>query len=316
MIRLFGRKQKIESGLQKTRSGLFGRILGILDKPTVSDDVWDALEEALIAADVGAKLAIDILARIKERVKKEGARDGTAVQAILKDEMLRVLNVAGKPSLLAGEEKIALPAKPYVVLMIGVNGVGKTTSIAKIGKLLTDKGVTVLLAAGDTFRAAGAEQLEIWAKRINVEVVSHQSGGDPGAVAFDALQAAKARGSDVVIIDTAGRLHTKTNLMEELKKVQRVIQRFDAKSPHETILVLDATTGQNGLAQAKSFAEAIGVTGIMLAKLDGTAKGGIAFAIADQLKLPIVFVGTGEQTDDIAAFSAADFVDALFAREV
>ena len=207
----------------------------------------------------------------------------------------------------------SLPASPYVVLVVGVNGAGKTTSIAKLANLLSGQGKSVVLAAGDTFRAAGIEQLEVWAGRVNAEIVAHRHGADPGAVVFDALQAAKARGADVVIIDTAGRLHTKTNLMEELRKVRRVAERFDADAPHETLLVLDATTGQNGLAQAGAFAEVVGVTGLVLAKLDGSARGGAAIGIADTLKLPIVFVGAGEGIDDLVPFDGAEYAAALFA---
>ncbi len=241
-------------------------------------------------------------------------RTGEGVRGLLQDEMLRILGKAsgaGSP-LVSEAEPLNLPAKPYVILVIGVNGVGKTTSIAKLAKLLSDDGKKVLFAASDTFRAAAIEQLDIWADRTGAEIVAHQHGADPGAVTFDALQAARSRGADVVIIDTAGRLHTKTNLMEELKKIHRVIRRFDENAPHETILVIDATTGQNGLAQAEGFAQAVGVTGLFLAKLDGTARGGVALAIADRLHMPILFVGTGEELEDIAPFDASDYVEALF----
>ncbi|MBI3743866.1 MAG: signal recognition particle-docking protein FtsY [Chloroflexi bacterium] len=311
---LFKKREKTEAGLKKTRDTFFGRIGRAFARTTVDDSVWDELEEALIASDAGAVLASRLLETVRERCKREHATDGTSVRGILVDEMLRILNVGASQSPMANEPP-TLPSKPYVVLMVGVNGVGKTTSIAKLAYLLATQEKQVVLAAGDTFRAAGIEQLEIWGQRAKASVIAHKHGADPGAVAFDALQAAQARGADVVIIDTAGRLHTKVNLMEELKKIHRVVQRFDAKSPHETLLVLDATTGQNGVAQAKSFAEAVGVTGLFLAKLDGTAKGGVALAIADQLKLPIVFIGTGEQIDDIAPFDARAYVEALLAAE-
>ena len=321
MVRLFGRKEKVDAGLRKTREGVFGKLLGVLSRSTITDDTWQELEEALIAADVGAKLAMDILARVRERCERERVKDGAAVPGMLKDELLRIVAAGGaahgavRSPLLALAQGPPLPAKPYVVLIVGVNGVGKTTSIAKLAHLLMAQGKQVLLAAGDTFRAAGSEQLAIWADRVGVQVIAHQHGADPGAVAFDALEAARARNADVVIIDTAGRLHTKVNLMEELKKVQRVVQRFDPSAPHETVLVLDATTGQNGLAQAKSFSEAVRVSGLFLAKLDGTARGGIAVAIADQLHIPILFIGTGEQLDDVARFDPAEFVEALVCSE-
>ena len=315
MVRLFGRKEKIDAGLKKTRQSWFGRIAGLLERRSVDEEVWEELEEALISADTGVKLATSLLERVRRRCDRDGAMDGKAVRRVLEDEILEVLAGAAGPSLLAGTDTANDWPHPYVVMVTGVNGAGKTTSIAKLAYLLVDQGKKVVLAAGDTFRAAGIEQLEIWASRVGVDVVAHQHGADPGAVAFDALQAARARGADVVIIDTAGRLHTKVNLMEELKKVRRVVQRFDAAAPHETLLVLDATTGQNGLAQAKAFTEAVGVTGLFLAKLDGTARGGVALAIVDQLRLPIQFVGTGEQADDIAPFDARDYVEALFAGE-
>ena len=317
MVRLFGRKkEKVEAGIARTRRGLFGRIAGLLDRSSIDDALWDELEEALIGADVGATLAMRLLERVKERGHQEHADEGAAIRAILQDEMLRTLGGQRPTSpLVDAEDGFSLPVKPYIVLTMGVNGVGKTTSIAKLAHLLSEDGKQVLLAAGDTFRAAAIEQLEIWGAKAGAEVIAHKQGGDPGAVAFDALQAAKARGADVVIIDTAGRLHTKVNLMEELKKIQRVIQRFDPSAPHEAILVMDATTGQNGLAQAKHFTEATGVTGLFLAKLDGTAKGGVVLAIAEQLGLPILFIGTGEQLDDLAPFDAREFVEALFSRE-
>ena len=317
MVRLFGRKAKVDVGLKKTREGVFGKLLGVLSRSSITDDTWQELEEALIAADVGAKLALDILARVRECCEREGVKDGTAVPGMLKDELLRIVAAQGAAHspLLALAQGKPLPAKPYVILIVGVNGAGKTTSIAKLAHLLMAQGKQVVLAAGDTFRAAGSEQLAIWADRVGAQVIAHQHGADPGAVAFDALEAARARNADVVIIDTAGRLHTKVNLMEELKKVHRVVQRFDPAAPHETVLVLDAVTGQNGLAQAKSFSEAVRVSGLFLAKLDGTARGGIAVAIADQLHIPILFIGTGEQLDDVAPFDPAEFVEALVSSE-
>lgn len=316
-MRLFGRKkEKVDAGVQKTRRTWFGRVRGILARPRIDDETWEELEEVLVSADVGAALTTRLLDAVKDRAKKERAQTGEAVNLILQDEMVKILGVKKASSPLAkADDGFKLVARPHIVLVIGVNGVGKTTSIAKLAKLLKEDGKQVILAAGDTFRAAGIEQLDIWGTRAGVDVISHRHGADPGAVAFDALQAAKARNADVVIIDTAGRLHTKTNLMEELKKINRVVQRTDPSAPHDTLLVLDATTGQNGLAQAKSFTEAVGVSGLFLAKLDGTARGGVVLAIADELGLPIYFIGTGEQLDDIAPFDAREFVEALFSRE-
>ena len=314
MVRLLGwKKEKVEAGVSKTRAGWFGKIAGLLDRSRVGPEVWDELEEALIGADVGAALTSRLLDTVRERARKAGANDGASVKAILQDEMARVLESSPRSGSPLVNAEAPLPAKPYVVLMVGVNGAGKTTSIAKLAHLLSQDGKRVLLAAGDTFRAAAIEQLGVWGSRVKADVIAHKQGADPGAVVFDALQAAKARNVDVLIVDTAGRLHTKVNLMEELKKVHRVIQRFDASAPHDTLLVLDATTGQNGVAQAKSFTEAVGVTGLILAKLDGTARGGVVLAIAEQLKLPILFIGTGEQLDDMAPFDAREFVQALFA---
>ena len=310
---LFRRREKVDAGLKKTRDTFFGRIAGLLSRSTVDDDLWDELEEALISADTGAKLTIDLLERVRGRAKSAGAATGEDVRAILRAEIESIMRVDAPPSPLLAEDGTTLPSSPYVVLVVGVNGAGKTTSIAKLANLLAGQGKRVVLAAGDTFRAAGIEQLEVWAGRVQADIVAHRHGADPGAVVFDALQAAKARAADVVIIDTAGRLHTKTNLMEELRKVRRVAERFDESAPHETLLVLDATTGQNGLAQASAFADTVGVTGIVLAKLDGSARGGAAIGIAAALKLPIVFVGAGEGIDDLVPFDGADYAAALFA---
>ena len=310
---LFRRREKVDAGLKKTRDTFFGRIAGLLSRSTVDDDLWDELEEALISADTGAKLTIDLLERVRGRAKSAGAATGEDVRGLLRAEIESIMRVDAPPSALLAEDGTTLPSSPYVVLVVGVNGAGKTTTIAKLANLLAGQSKRVVLAAGDTFRAAGIEQLEVWAGRVEADIVAHRHGADPGAVVFDALQAAKARSADVVIIDTAGRLHTKTNLMEELRKVRRVAERFDESAPHETLLVLDATTGQNGLAQASAFADTVGVTGIVLAKLDGSARGGAAIGIADALKLPIVFVGTGEGIDDLVPFDGTDYAAALFA---
>ncbi|MCL0102331.1 signal recognition particle-docking protein FtsY, partial [Dehalococcoidia bacterium] len=278
--------------------------------------LWDELEEALISADVGATLTHSLIDKVKARLESPGGVPDLGVKSVLQDEIVRLLESQVTESPLTGDQEgTGFSQKPYVVLMVGVNGVGKTTSIAKLAHKLSQDGKKVLLAAGDTFRAAAIEQLDIWGSRTDSEVIAHQQGSDPGSVVFDALVAAKARGSDVVIIDTAGRLHTKVNLMEELKKIYRVIRRFDSNAPHETMLVLDATTGQNGLVQAKHFKEAVDVSSLLLAKLDGTAKGGVVLAIAEQLEIPIRFVGVGEQLGDLVDFNAEVFVEALFSTE-
>jgi len=255
---------------------------------------------------VGVSTTAKLIERVQERAKRERMAEAAGVREALKEEMVGILRVGGG----------AVPASdvtPYVILVVGVNGTGKTTSIAKLAYRYKEQGKRVMLAAADTFRAAAIDQLEIWGQRVGAEVISHQPGADPGAVVFDTLQAAKSRGADVVIVDTAGRLHTKLNLMEELKKIRRVAARADVAAPHEVLLVLDATTGQNGLSQAQYFTEAVAVTGIFLAKLDGTAKGGIVLAICDQLGIPILYIGTGEGLEDMAPFDAREFVEALFA---
>jgi len=277
--------------------------MGLFDRKKVGDEVWEELEELLIAADVGVATTSKLIERVRERAAAEKL-DGAQVAAALKDEMTRLLTTTPP-------EKTVNPTPPRVVLLVGVNGSGKTTSIAKLAYRYKQEGKKVLLAAADTFRAAAIDQLKIQGERIGVDVVAHQPGADPGAVVYDALQAAQSRGADVLIIDTAGRLHTKYNLMEELKKVRRVAAKLDATAPHEVILVLDATTGQNGLTQARHFTEAVGVTGILLAKLDGTAKGGIVLAIGDELGIPIELVGVGEGMADMVTFDAGAFVEAL-----
>jgi len=277
----------------------------LFDRPTVGDEVWDELEELLIGADVGIKTTEKIIGVVRDRADKESL-DGSQVREALKSEMTGILSIASQ-----GESTV--PALPRVTLFVGVNGGGKTTSIAKYAHRLQGDGKRVLLVAADTFRAAAIDQLQRWGERARVDVAAHQPGADPGAVVYDALQAAKNRQVDEVIIDTAGRLHTKYNLMEELKKIKRVAAKIDAASPHEVILVIDATTGQNGLTQARYFTEAVGVTEIFLAKLDGTARGGIVLAICDELRIPIKYIGTGEKLEDMAEFDAGAFVEALCA---
>jgi fused signal recognition particle receptor len=276
--------------------------MDLFDRKKIDDSVWEELEELLIAADVGVGTAEKLIGMVKERAAAEHL-DGSQVGAVLREAMAGILAIPPRPRENA--------AKPRVYLVVGVNGSGKTTSIAKMAYRFKKEGRSVLLAAADTFRAAAIDQLKKQGERVGVDVIAHQPGADPGAVVYDALQAARSRGVDILIIDTAGRLHTKFNLMEELKKVHRVAAKLDASAPHEVILVLDATTGQNGLTQARYFTEAVGVTGIFLAKLDGTAKGGIVLAICDELKLPIQLVGTGEGLEDMVDFDATAFVEGL-----
>ena len=304
MLGLF--KKKTEQAVRRSRESWFGKIADLFRGPSVDEEVWTELEELLIMADVGAQTADTLLTRLRERVKRERLDDSRQVCAALKEEIGRIVDL-GNGDVHASQETVS----PWVILVVGVNGSGKTTSIAKLAHNLRQDSREVLLAAGDTFRAAGIDQLESWGERAGVQVLAHQPGSDPGAVVFDAIQAAKSRGVQVVIIDTAGRLHTKYNLMEELKKIRRVTQKIDPSAPHEVLLVLDATTGQNGLAQAQHFTDAVGVTGIILTKVDSTAKGGIVLAICDQLKIPIQFIGTGESMDDLVPFDPHTFAEAL-----
>ncbi len=278
--------------------------MGLFDRQKIDDEVWEELEELLISADVGVSTTEKLIGTARERAAAENL-NGAQVGEVLRQEMVNILTVP--------RQTCENAAAPRVYLTVGVNGSGKTTSIAKLAYKFKKEGRNVLLAAADTFRAAAIDQLKKQGERVGVDVIAHQPGADPGAVVYDALQAARSRQADVLIIDTAGRLHTKFNLMEELKKVHRVAAKLDATAPHEVILVLDATTGQNGLTQARYFTEAVGVTGIFLAKLDGTAKGGIVLAICDELAVPIQMVGTGEGLEDMVAFNAAAFVEGLTA---
>jgi fused signal recognition particle receptor len=292
----------IEQALKPSRDSWFKRAMRLFDRATVDETVWAELEELLISADVGVSTTEKLLERVKQRTKEEKFSEGSAVRSALQQEMVKILKI---------EVPAPAPKLPRVVMAVGVNGSGKTTSIAKLAYKAKKEGKKVILVAADTFRAAAIDQLEKLAGDIGVDVVAHQPGGDAGAVVFDALEAARSRNADEVIIDTAGRLHTKFNLMEELKKIKRVAAKVDETAPHEVILVLDATTGQNGLTQARHFTEAVGVTGILLAKLDGTAKGGIVLAICDELKIPILFVGVGDKMEDLTPFDAESFVRAL-----
>jgi len=295
---------KTEKALQRTRDTWFSRLTHLFDRTVVDEVVWTELEELLISADVGINTTEKLIDKVKKRVAEERINEGSQVRSILKSEMVNILKLAYQRV----QSNLSLPR---VILVVGVNGGGKTTSLAKLAYNLKNEGKQVILVAADTFRAAAIDQLRRLAEKAGVDVIAHQPGADPGAVAFDALQAAQSRGTHEVIIDTAGRLHTKFNLMEELKKIKRVAAKFDAAAPHEVILVLDATTGQNGLAQARYFTEAVGITSIFLAKLDGTAKGGIVLAICDELKIPIHFIGVGEKLEDMAPFNAETFVEAL-----
>ena len=303
---MFGRSKKMQDSLSRTRQSFFSQITSLLGANEITEETWEELEELLILADVGAGTTIEIVDRVRARVNQERVLSAARVKEMLKEELLAKLQVEGPP--LPGR----VPLR--VFLIVGVNGSGKTTSIAKLAyryKELLDR--KVMLAAADTFRAAAIDQITLWGDRLGVEVISHQPGADPGAVVFDALQAAQKRNADVLIIDTAGRLHTKFNLMQELMKVRNVIAKALPGAPHETLLVLDGTTGQNALSQAKHFKDAVEVTGVVISKLDGTAKGGMVFSVAQELKLPVHYVGTGEKMEDFVEFYPEDYVDGLFA---
>lgn len=295
---------RLKQGLSKTKQGFVEQVDSIFRGRPVDDETLEELEEALILADIGAKSSHEIIEHLNEKSAKGEIKEAGSVRDFLKKEMVSLLGT-NQPLVVYGEA-------PFVILTVGVNGVGKTTTIGKLADKFRNQGHTVLLAAADTFRAAAIEQLEIWAERTDSQFVKHQSGSDPSAVVFDAIQAAKARSIDVVIIDTAGRLHTKSPLMEELKKVSRVCEKALPGSPHETLLVVDATNGQNTLRQTQMFHEAIGITGIAITKLDGTAKGGIIFAIKKEHNLPIKLIGVGEKVDDLQDFDPETFVRALF----
>jgi fused signal recognition particle receptor len=293
--------------LGRTRQ-LFARIGNtVQETDTITDSLWDELEEALLGADVGPSTTLWLIDRLRQRATSERLRTGSQVQQALREELSKLL---GKPSALRFSHTSPLT----VILVIGVNGSGKTTSIAKLAARLTKEGRKVILAAADTFRAAAIDQLQEWGRRIDVPVISQHPGSDPGAVVYDAIQAATTRGRDVLIVDTAGRLHTKFNLMEELKKINKIIQKFVPDGPHELLMIIDATTGQNALLQARKFAEDIGLTGVIITKMDSTAKGGFAFAVTDDLGVPIKFIGTGEKIEHLIPFEPHGFVAALFAQ--
>ena len=294
----------IKQALQHSRDTWFTKAMHLFDRTAIDEAVWVELEELLISADVGVNTTEKLIEKVKQRVKEGKISEGSSVRSALKTEMVSILSIPFQET----PNNVSLPR---VILVVGVNGSGKTTSIAKLAYSSKSEGRKVLLVAADTFRAGAIDQLIYLGKGAGVDVIAHQPGSDPGAVVFDALQAAQSRQVQEVIIDTAGRLHTKFNLMEELKKIKRVAAKRDATAPHEVILVLDATTGQNGLTQSRYFAEAVSVTGIFLAKLDGTAKGGIVLAICDELKIPVKFIGVGERLEDMTRFDAESFVEAL-----
>ena len=299
--------EKLKRGLAKTHDNIFAKVDKLVyGKSKVDDDIIDQIEEILLSSDVGVQTTEILIENLKKRVKEEKFERTDELNRILKDELKKVFIEA-----IASINGFKIEKKPYIVMIVGVNGVGKTTSIGKLAYNFKNAGHSVLIAAADTFRAAANEQLETWAKRAGCEIIQLTQGSDPGAVVYNAISSASANNYDVVLIDTAGRLHTKTNLMEELKKVKRVIQKLLPDAPHEILLVIDATTGQNGVNQAKEFAAAIGLTGLILTKLDGTAKGGIVLRISSELKIPVKYIGVGEQIDDLQIFDKESFVKAL-----
>ncbi|MGE5397820.1 MAG: signal recognition particle-docking protein FtsY [Chitinophagales bacterium] len=297
----------MKQSLSKTRQSIVAKVENLIKgSKQIDEEFFDELEEILIQSDLGIATSTDLVNKLRRQAKDEKLRDPEQVKGVLKTEIIKIME--------GSEQVLTLSSdKPSIILIVGVNGVGKTTSIAKLAYRFKLEGKRVMLAAGDTFRAAAIEQLQVWADRIGVDLIKHSEGSDPAAVVFDAVSAAKARKTDILIIDTAGRLHNKTNLMEEIAKVRRVIAREVAEAPHEVLLVLDATTGQNALNQAKLFKEITGVTGIILTKLDGTAKGGIVIAIARELGTPVKMIGIGETMEDLKDFSAGDFIEAMFA---
>ncbi|GJK50054.1 hypothetical protein TUM17560_24310 [Serratia marcescens] len=299
---------RLKRSLLKTKQNLGSGFMGLFRGKKIDDDLFDELEEQLLIADVGVDTTRKIITSLTQHASRKQLKDAEALYGKLKEEMSEILAKVDQPLDVSGKT-------PYVILMVGVNGVGKTTTIGKLARQFQAEGKSVMLAAGDTFRAAAVEQLQVWGERNRIPVVAQHTGADSASVIFDAVQAAKARGIDVLIADTAGRLQNKSHLMEELKKIVRVMKKLDDQAPHEVMLTLDASTGQNAVSQAKLFNEAVGLTGITLTKLDGTAKGGVIFAIADQFGIPIRYIGVGEGIEDLRPFKADDFIEALFARE-
>lgn len=314
--KLFGKKEKesLDQGLQKTKEGFLTKLTkAVAGKSTVDEEVLDNLEDALVSADVGVDTTIEIIKKIEDRVARDKYLGTTELNNILKDEIEHLLVDAPASNSYAFDAD--LPTKPYIILVVGVNGVGKTTTIGKLAYNFKEAGKNVLLGAADTFRAAAVDQLTIWSERVGVPIVKQDMGSDPAAVAFDTAQSAVAKKSDVVLIDTAGRLHNKAHLMEELGKIKRVIQKVIPDAPHEVLLVLDGSTGQNALEQAKHFTAATDVSALAITKLDGTAKGGVVLAIANQFKIPVKFIGVGEKMTDLLVFDKHEFVDSLFNLE-
>lgn len=308
------KKERLDQGLEKTKEGFFSRIArAVAGKSTVDAEVLDNLEEVLVSSDVGVETTLRIIKRIEERVAKDKYVGTSELQQLLKEEIASLLTENNSRD----EQDFVIPEgkKPYVIMVVGVNGVGKTTTIGKLSNALKNKGYQVLLGAADTFRAAAVDQLTIWSQRVNVPIVSQGMGADPASVAFDTLSSAISRGSDVVIIDTAGRLHNKVNLMNELGKIKKVMQKIIPDAPHEVLLVLDASTGQNAIEQCKQFTAVTDVNALALTKLDGTAKGGVVIGISDQFKIPVKYIGVGEKMEDLQVFNRAEFVDSLFKQE-
>jgi len=311
--KLFGKKEKesLDQGLQKTKEGFLTKLTkAVAGKSTVDEEVLDNLEDALVSADVGVDTTIEIIKKIEDRVARDKYLGASELNKILKEEIEQLLVDAPASNSYAFDSD--LPTRPYIILVVGVNGVGKTTTIGKLAYNFKEAGKNVLLGAADTFRAAAIDQLTIWSERVGVPIVKQDMGSDPAAVAFDTAQSALAKGSEVVLIDTAGRLHNKAHLMEELSKIKRVIQKVIPDAPHEVLLVLDGSTGQNALEQAKHFTAATDVSAIAITKLDGTAKGGVVLAIANQFKIPVKFIGVGEKMTDLLVFDKHEFVDSLF----
>ncbi|ELY5814843.1 signal recognition particle-docking protein FtsY [Cronobacter turicensis] len=299
---------RLKRSLLKTKENLGSGFISLFRGKKIDDDLFEELEEQLLIADVGVDTTRKIIANLTEGASRKQLRDAEALYGLLKEEMGDILAKVDEPLSVEGKT-------PFVILMVGVNGVGKTTTIGKLARQFEQQGKSVMLAAGDTFRAAAVEQLQVWGQRNNIPVIAQHTGADSASVIFDAIQAAKARGVDVLIADTAGRLQNKSHLMEELKKIVRVMKKLDENAPHEVMLTIDASTGQNAVSQAKLFHEAVGLTGITLTKLDGTAKGGVIFSVADQFGIPIRYIGVGERIEDLRPFNAGDFIEALFARE-
>lgn len=299
---------RLKGGLLKTKKNIGSGLIALFQGKKIDDDLFEELEEQLLMADVGVETTRGIITRLTEGASRRQLRDAQALYFLLKEEMGKILAKADQPLHIAGQ-------KPFVILMVGVNGVGKTTTIGKLARQFRDQGKSVMLAAGDTFRAAAVEQLQAWGGRNDVPVIAQPTGADSASVIFDAIQAAKARNIDVLIADTAGRLQNKSHLMEELKKIVRVMKKLDQEAPHEVMLTIDASTGQNAVSQVRLFHQAVGLTGITLTKLDGTAKGGVIFPVADQFAIPVRYIGVGERTEDLRPFNASDFIEALFAQE-